>query len=83
MSEQLLIPIAEAARMLGCCRQTLYRLEARKGIRFVRQWGRTMVPVSEVERIVNDGSCPEHVGEPVGGPVKIRPKKRQLFPQLT
>jgi len=49
--DPLQVPIKTAARLLGCCRQTLYRMRDDGQISFGRLRGRTMVPVAEVERI--------------------------------
>lgn len=85
----LQVPIKTAAHLLGCCRATLYRMRDAKQIAFGRLRGRTMVPMAEVER-VNALLYPDQqkvmdypVGEPVGEPKKIRPKKTKLFPQLS
>jgi hypothetical protein len=79
----LLVPIADAARMLGCCRETIYHMEKRREIRLVRPFKRTMVPVSEIERIVRGEPLSADVGEPVVEPRQQRIKKVQLFPQVT
>jgi hypothetical protein len=71
----LLIPIKRAAFLLGCCRATLYRMEKQNQIRIVRLLGRTMVPASEVDRIVKGPS-----GDPPKPP-KRRVKKVKLHPQ--
>jgi hypothetical protein len=71
----LLIPIKRAAFLLGCCRETIYKMEKRSQIRIVRLFGRTMVPASEVERVVKGPS-----GDPPQRP-KRRVKKVKLYPQ--
>jgi excisionase family DNA binding protein len=43
--EPLLVPIKEAARLLNCCRETVYHMEKRGQIRLVRAFKRTMVPL--------------------------------------
>ncbi|CAN1724396.1 Helix-turn-helix domain-containing protein [Hyphomicrobium sp. 1Nfss2.1] len=79
----LLIPIADAARMLNCCRETLYHMEKRGELRMVRPFKRTMVPVSEIERIVRGEPLSGEVGEPVGEPAPREIKKLKLFPMVT
>jgi len=64
--------------MLDLCRQTLYRMEKGEEIGFIRIRGRTLVPVSALERIA--GSSAHHC---VGDLKKRRPKKIQLFLVLT
>jgi excisionase family DNA binding protein len=83
--EPLLVPLNDACTLLGLCRQTLYRMEKGKEIRFVRIRGRTLVPMSEVKRVAE---CQmEAPVEPVGDPVEDRKtapiKKIQLFPMVT
>jgi hypothetical protein len=84
--EPLQVPIKTAARMLGCCRQTLYKMRADKQIVFGRMRGRTMVPMAEIKRVhalIYPPATPEPVVEPVGEPKKERVKKRQLIPQVS
>ncbi|MFA5952273.1 MAG: helix-turn-helix domain-containing protein [Hyphomicrobium sp.] len=81
----LLVPLNDACVMLGLCRQTLYRMERDKEIRFTRIRGRTLVPMSELQRLAE----PEPVSPPatVGDLVvvlKTKPiKKVQLFPVVS
>lgn len=85
MSEQvrpLLVPLDDACAMLGLCRQTLYRMEKDKEIRFTRIRGRTLVPMSELERIAEPVAMVQPVGDLVEGLKKRRPKKLKLFPAL-
>lgn len=85
--EPLQVPIKEAARLLGCCRQTLYKMREDDQIQFGRMRGRAMVPMSEIKRIhallFGEGTeaMGGTVGEPVGEPPKHRPKKTKLYPQ--
>lgn len=79
----MLVPIADAARMLSCCRETLYHMEKRGEIRLVRPFKRTMVPMSEIERIVRGEPLSGPVGVPVEGPKPQRIRKVQLFPLVT
>lgn len=76
------LPVAQAAARLKCCRETLYNLEKRKQLRMVRPFGRTMVPISEIERLERGEVMQPPVGEPVGEPKLPRIAKRQLNPQL-
>jgi len=46
----LLVPVSEAAAALNVCRHTLYRMRNAEQIRFVKLRGKTLVPVSELER---------------------------------
>jgi excisionase family DNA binding protein len=80
--EPLLIPLAEAAQLLGCSKPTLYRMARQRRIRLVRPLGRAMVPRSEVDRIVAGEPMQSPVGGPVGDQISRRTKKIQLFPQL-
>lgn len=88
-NEPLQVPLKRAAELLGCCRQTLYRMRKDNEIFFGRMRGRTMVPLAEVKRVhallypQPDTITQEAVGEPVGEPKKARPKKVKLFPQVT
>jgi excisionase family DNA binding protein len=77
-----LIPLAEAARLLGLSKPTIYRMARQRRIRLVRPLGRAMVPRSEVDRIERGEPMQSPVGEPVGDQISRRPKKVQLFPQL-
>lgn len=85
--EPLQVPIKEAARLLGCCRQTLYKMREDGQISFGRMRSRAMVPMAEIRRVhallypelVESGREP--VGEPVGEPPKPRVKKVKLYPQ--
>jgi excisionase family DNA binding protein len=85
--EPLQVPIKTAAHLLGCCRQTLYKMRSDGQIAFGRMRGRTMVPMAEIRRVnallypAVKEACPEPVGVPVGTPKKTRMKKTQLFPQ--
>ncbi len=84
--EPLQVPIRTAAHMLGCCRQTLYKMRADNQIIFGRMRGRTMVPMSEIKRVhalLFPQETLEQVVEPVGEPKITRPKKIQLFPQVS
>lgn len=84
IDKPLQVPIRKAAFMLGCCRQTLYKMRADKQITFGRMRGRTMVPMREIERVhalLYPQETPEPVEEPVGEPKTPRIKKIKLFPQ--
>lgn len=83
MQERLLVPLDEAAGMLGCSRHTVYRMHHMEQIRIVKLLGKTMVPVSELERIARGEPMQNAVGEPVGEPLKRRIKKVKLSPQLS
>lgn len=86
MTEPLQVPIKEAARLLGCCRETLYRMRKDNEIVFGKFRGRAMVPMAEVRRVHAllwpgaDNITQQPVGEPVGEPKKARPKKKKLYP---
>jgi Helix-turn-helix domain len=84
-TDPLQVPVNEACRLLGYSRATLYRRERKGEIRFNRKFGRTMVPMAEIKRLAGEDdefSIPAPVGEPVREPDPIRPKKRQLFPEV-
>lgn len=49
--EPLHVPIKVAAHLLGCCRQTLYKMRDDNQIAFGRMRGRTMVPMAEIKRV--------------------------------
>lgn len=51
LPEPLQVPIKEAARLLGVCRETLYRMRKDQEIRFGRLRGRTLVPMAEIKRV--------------------------------
>ena len=79
----LLVPLNDACVMLGLCRQTLYRMERDKEIRFTRIRGRTLVPMSELQRLAEPVSPPATVGDLVVD-LKTKPiKKVQLFPVVS
>ena len=46
----------DAERILGLSRSTFYRLEAANRIRFVRIGRRTLVPATEIERLLAEGA---------------------------
>jgi excisionase family DNA binding protein len=48
--------LPEACRILGVSRSTMYRLAAQGQIRLVRIGGRTLVPESELDRLVAGGA---------------------------
>jgi Helix-turn-helix domain len=75
----LLVPVAQAAKMLGYCRATIYRMEKAQQIRIVRPLKRAMVPVEEIERIVRGE--PMHSTDPVAKSPTPRPKKVKLTPK--
>lgn len=76
----LLVPVSEAAAALNVCRHTLYRMRNAEQIRFVKLRGKTLVPVSELERLSGGKQEPEL--EPVEEPKKARPKKIKLIPRV-
>jgi hypothetical protein len=86
--EPLQVPIKTAAIMLGCCRQTLYKMRADNQITFGRMRGRTMVPMAEIQRIhamlyVNRTAAPPAPLEEAVKELKSsRPKKVRLFPRV-
>ncbi len=45
----------EAGRILGISRSTLYRLEAAEKIKLLRIGRRTLIPASEIERLLIEG----------------------------
>jgi excisionase family DNA binding protein len=45
----------EGQRILGISRSTFYRLEAAEKIKLLRIGRRTLIPASEIERLVNEG----------------------------
>lgn len=51
--EPLLVPLKTAARLLGYCRQTLYRMRDDGQIAFGRMRGRVMVPMAEIKRVTD------------------------------
>ncbi len=52
--EPMALSVAEAARVLRVSRTTLYRLAWRGMIRFVKLGGRTLIPMSEVRRLMGE-----------------------------
>ena len=86
LGDPLQVPIKQAAHLLGCCRQTLYKMRDDKQIAFGRMRGRAMVPMAEIRRVhalLYPAPMPDPVKEPVGEPKKPRPKKTKLYPQLS
>lgn len=45
----------EGQRILGISRSTFYRLEAAEKIKLLRIGRRTLIPASEIERLLNEG----------------------------
>jgi excisionase family DNA binding protein len=45
----------EGQRILGISRSTFYRLEAAEKIKFLRIGRRTLIPASEIERLLKEG----------------------------
>lgn len=80
--------VNEAAARLSVSRATLYRMRDDNQISFKKVRGRTIVPASEVRRIVavsNDDSHSANgqtVRVPVREPQKIRVRKIKLYPAL-
>lgn len=85
VDEPLQVPIREAARLLGFCRQTLYRMRADGQIAFRKMRGRVMVPMSEIKRLAVAVSEQTTNSEPIVPEElpKRRPKKVKLFPKDT
>jgi len=52
MTEPMALRPAEAAHMLSVDRTTLYKWEREKRLRMVRVGGATLVPMSEIKRIL-------------------------------
>ncbi len=77
----LQVSINDAAKLLGCARQTLYRMESAGEIQFTKLRGRTLVPMSELTRL-SQPATREPVGEPVGKPKFLIVRKRKLSPRL-
>jgi excisionase family DNA binding protein len=77
-----LVPIAEAAKVLHCHPDTIYNMEKRGQIRLLRPFRRTMVPKSELDRIIAGEPIQASVGGPVVEPSPMRVKKRKLYPML-
>ena len=48
--------VNDACRAIGIGRSTLYKLAADDKIKLVRILGRTLVPESEIERLVKEGA---------------------------
>ena len=84
MADVLSVTVLEAADALSVSRHTLYRMRKAKQIAFIKLRGRTLVPVSELERLATP--VPEPLGvpglEPVAEPKKSRPKKIKLIPRV-
>lgn len=74
------IGLNAAAEALGVCRATLYRMYDDGEIEFKKLRGRTVVPVSEIDRLTHVERDP--VGVPVGEPKPRRIKKIKLFPKV-
>jgi excisionase family DNA binding protein len=48
--------VNDACRAIGIGRSTLYKLAADDKIKLVRILGRTLVPESEIERLIKEGA---------------------------
>jgi excisionase family DNA binding protein len=46
----------EASQLLGICRSSLYDLNKAGKIKFIKIAGRTIVPASEIDRIIEQGA---------------------------
>jgi excisionase family DNA binding protein len=46
---------SEGQRILGISRSTFYRLESANKIKLLRIGRRTLIPASEIERLLNEG----------------------------
>ncbi len=57
--DRLAFPVAEACRLLGIGRTSLYQLAKTGQVRLIKIAGRTLVPRSEIERLtrVNDDAA--------------------------
>ena len=81
--------VNEAAARLSVSRATLYRMRDDNQISFKKIRGRTIVPASEVRRIVAVSNDDSHSADgpsvrvPVREPTKIRVRKIKLHPALT
>lgn len=75
------VSIPEACRRLGGCHaSTIYRMRMKNQIVLVKLRGRTLVPVSEIARIL--GGTQVAVVGPVREPKKLMFLKRKLFPKV-
>jgi hypothetical protein len=54
--ERLAWPIAEGARRVGVSRTSIYKLAAQGKVRLIKVLGRSLLPESEVVRLVENGS---------------------------
>ena len=45
----------DGQRIIGISRSTFYRLEAANKIKLLRIGRRTLIPASEIERLINEG----------------------------
>lgn len=79
--QPLQVSVSEACRLMGVCKQTLYRMKAAGQITLNKTRGRTHVPMYEINRIVGMPTQMT-VAEPVAVPKKLRVKKRKLFPKV-
>jgi excisionase family DNA binding protein len=50
--------INDACRALGIGRTTIYKLRGDGKIKFVKVFGRTLVPEAEIDRLSNEGADP-------------------------
>jgi excisionase family DNA binding protein len=79
----LAVSVEKAAELISVSVPTLYRMRRDSQIEFRKVRGRTLVPMTEVERICNGEPKRDTVGEPVGEPQNRRVQKVKLVPQLT
>ncbi len=79
--QPLQVSVSEACRLMGVCKQTLYRMKAAGQITLNKTRGRTHVPMHEINRIVGVPTQATVV-EPVVEPKKLKVKKRKLFPRV-
>lgn len=49
-TEPILVSVDDAARMIGCCRASFYKLLNSGAIRAKKQGTRTLIPVDELRR---------------------------------
>jgi hypothetical protein len=68
------LPMSQAARILAVSRAQLYRLAQAGGVRLKRSLGRTVVPTTEVIRLVDaaDRWCPSSRNQAAVAALKAR-----------
>lgn len=74
--QPLSVSMKRAAYLTGVSKRTLYRMHAKNRLILSKVLSRTVVPMSEVQRIIHGIPMQPTMGTPEGEPPKTRVPKR-------